>query len=95
MGDGDGLKALGRQAAGQPTQQLSSSLAGVEGGMSGVFLHPALCQSNRNCVSMHRVWSVLRGQAAGWILMELSCWLPINFHSVVTMNRFNKLGERQ
>lgn len=41
MGNGDGLKALGRQAAGQPTQQLSSSLAGVEGGMSGVFLHPS------------------------------------------------------
>lgn len=40
MGGGDGLKALGRQAAGQPTQEFSSSLARAEGSISGAFLHP-------------------------------------------------------
>lgn len=35
-------------------------------------LFPPGHKANGNCVSQHKVRSVLRGQAAGWILMELS-----------------------
>lgn len=55
-------------------------------------LFPAHCQSNRNCVSQHRARSVLRGQAAGWILMELSCWLQLRIWPLISILLLQWIG---
>lgn len=73
-GAGPGLE-VGMQPDLQPSQGLCRSPDRVGGGISGAFPHPSyflLSTKPMETVSASRVRSVLRGQAAGWILMELS-----------------------
>lgn len=55
-------------------------------------LFPACHGASGNCVSQRKVRSVLRSQAAGWILMELSWWLQLRIWPLISIQLLQWIG---